>query len=268
VRAFSPEYLRTTREGMWRESRAALEPLALGTRDRVLDVGCGTGALSRVLAEETEGTVIGVDADLGLLRIAREHVEVVGGDAHALPLPEDAVDLVVCQALLVNLPDPERVLQEFARVAADAVAVIEPDNARVRVESTVDAESELAARARAAYRTGVPTDVALDETALRNRFDAAGFRSVQTRSFDHTQVIEPPYGEDDLEAVRRAASGAGIAGDRQELLAGGLTPTEFDELRGAWRAMGRTAIEQVRDGRYRRREVVPFTVAVADVPER
>ena len=65
VRRFSASYLAHTREGMWSDGREALADCSLRDRDRALDVGCGTGAFTRVLAEETpqDATVIGVDAD-------------------------------------------------------------------------------------------------------------------------------------------------------------------------------------------------------------
>ncbi|WP_049894116.1 class I SAM-dependent methyltransferase [Salinarchaeum sp. Harcht-Bsk1] len=266
MREFSAEYLTNTRRGMWADSRATLADLSLAERDRVLDVGCGTGELTRVLAEETTGEVYGVDADPALLTVAREYSPVVAGDALQLPFADDAMDLVVCQALLINLPDPAAAVEEFARVASDAVAAIEPDNSDVTVESSVEQEATLTAEARAAYRRGVPTDVALGGAGTRAAFEDAGLADVRTTRYDHVRTIEPPYAEADLEAVRRTASGAGLAGDRETLLAGGLSEAAYDDLRERWRAVGRAAIEQVRDDRYRRREVVPFYVTVGTVP--
>ncbi|MUV61433.1 SAM-dependent methyltransferase, partial [Halobacterium sp. CBA1126] len=42
MRRFSADYLEETRRGMWAE-RGALDALELGSRERILDVGCGTG---------------------------------------------------------------------------------------------------------------------------------------------------------------------------------------------------------------------------------
>ncbi|MFC6725639.1 SAM-dependent methyltransferase, partial [Halobium palmae] len=49
MRRFSADYLERTREGMWEGSREALADLDLPDRDRIVDVGCGTGELTRVL---------------------------------------------------------------------------------------------------------------------------------------------------------------------------------------------------------------------------
>ncbi|MXV63103.1 methyltransferase domain-containing protein [Natronorubrum sp. JWXQ-INN-674] len=269
MREFSEDYLRRTREGMWDDSRDALEPLALSSRERVLDVGCGTGELSRVLREESadEAAVVGCDVDLELLEIARGHddpVSVVAGDALRLPFPDDAFDLVVCQALLINLPDPAAALREFARVSTDLVAAVEPDNGAVEIDSSVEAEGRLEGRARRAYLEGVSTDVALGADA-REAFEEAGLEVGETRRYDHVRTVEPPYSKGALVAAQRKATGAGLADDRETLLSGALTEAEYDDLRGSWREMGRSVIEQMEAREYRRQEAVPFFVTVGRV---
>ncbi len=261
MRQFSAEYLDATRAGMWADSRAALEPLALAGRTRVLDVGAGTGELTAVLREETGGAVVACDTDrslLGAVPGAR-----IQGDATRLPVVEDAVDLVACQALLVNLPDPNAAIAEFARVSSDLVAAIEPDNGEVSLSSTVEAEAPLARRARELYLAGVGTDATLG--AVPDRFRVAGLEVVDVRRYDHVRSVDPPYGDRDLEAARRKASGEGLAADRAEIVAGEATADDYEALREAWRAMGRTVVEQMGASEYRRREVVPFYVTVGRV---
>jgi len=282
---------------MWTD-RSALADLDLPDRERVLDVGCGTGVLSAALRAETDAPVIGLDADADLLGAARRGPEghghddtgdgdhrthdrdgtgqsrggrpesthpfpVVRGDALALPVRDDAVDLAACQALLINLVDPAAGIAELARVSSDLVAAIEPDNAAVSVESTVDSEVALERRARSAYLAGVDTDVTLG--AVDGHFRAAGLSVVGTRRYDHVREVAPPYDDHALRAARRKATGAGLAGDRETMLAGGLTPETYDELRTEWRAMGRAVVEAMERDEYRRREVVPFHVTVGRV---
>jgi SAM-dependent methyltransferase len=265
VRRFSADYLRRTRAGLW-ASREALDALDLPARERILDVGCGTGEFTRVLAAESGGEVVGVDADPALLRVAREETgrPVLAGDADRLPVRDDAVDLVACQALLVNLPEPTATLREFRRVAADCVAAVEPDNADVSVESTVSAEVDLERRVREAYLEGVGTDVALGERTVA-AFEAAGLVDVRTRRHYHRKVTEPPYGEDDLRDATRKATGAGLADHETELRR--AVGDEYDDLRAAWRRMGREVVDAMQAGTYRRAEVVPFDVTVGRVPD-
>jgi SAM-dependent methyltransferase len=261
VREFTAEYLTATREGMWAGSREALEPLALGRCEVALDVGAGTGELTRVLREESPAEVFAVDADADLL--AHAGAPSVVGDAVSLPFVDDSADLVVCQALLVNLPDPVRAVREFARVASERVAVIEPDNSAVTVDSTVETEVPLARRARELYLAGVGTEASFG--AARGLFERVGLSEVEVRQYDHERTVSPPYTERDIESARRKASGEGLSGDRAEVLAGGATPEEFDDLRAEWRAMGREVVAQMQDGEYRHRETVPFFVTVGRV---
>jgi SAM-dependent methyltransferase len=262
VREFTPEYLDHTRRGMW-ESTAALSPLDLGNRERVLDVGCGTGELARVLAAEIPGEVVGVDADTELLKVARERTDIptIAGDATRLPLRDDAVDLAVCQALLINLPDPAAAVREFSRVSSDLVAAIEPNNAAVEVSSTVDAEERLEREVREAYLAGVETDVAMGER-VADLFEDAGLELVDRRTYRHEKLVEPPYSQPAMESAARKASGAGIAEHERELRNAGA---DYDELRAAWREMGRAVVDEMGEKQYRRREVVPFEVTVGRV---
>ena len=259
MRRFDAEYLRETRRGMWADSREALADLSLADCERVLDVGCGEGALTRVLREECPGEVVGCDRDARLL--ADLEGPTVRGDAFRLPFADGSVELVACQALLVNLPDPERAVREFARVATDRVACIEPDNAAVGVESTVEAEPDLARRARQRYLAGADTDVALGAGAA-DVLRAAGLSNVRTRRYEQTLAVEPPYADSEIEAIGRKASGAGLR-ERRGTMAG--TEEALDSLRAEWREMGRTAAAQLARGAYRREETVPFYVVVGDV---
>ncbi len=261
MRRFTAEYLETTRDGMWGDSREALGDLELDRRQRALDVGAGIGNLTRVLREEIPGEVVALDADRTLLEAISPPR--ILGDAMRLPFPDDTFDLVVCQALLVNLPAPLEAIREFARVSSDCVAVVEPDNSAVSIQSSVDVEAPLARRARELYLDGVTTDAALG--AVPSLFETVGLEAVSVRRYDHARRIESPYSERALESARRKASGTGLETDRETILAGGATPELFDSLREDWRAMGREVITQMQDGTYHQREIVPFYVTAGHV---
>lgn len=261
MRRFDPEYLESTRRGMWEEI-GELSDLDLRARTRIADVGCGTGELTRVLARESPAAVVGIDADPALLAVAREHVSVLAGDATRLPLRENAVDLVTCQALLINLPDPRRAVEEFVRTSSDLVCAIEPDNSEVTVESTVKGEPALERRARHEYIEAVETDVTLG--AVAELFEKCGLSDVQTRRYVHEKVTKPPYDKAALDSARKKATGEGVESDRGTLLKR-LSTEEFDALRSDWREMGREVIAQMQAGEYERVERVPFYVTVGQV---
>ena len=265
MRRFTESYLSRTREGMWagREAREALADLDLPSAGLVLDVGCGSGEFTSVLAEESPGRVVGADRDPDLLAAA--DCEGVRADAHTLPFPDDTFDVVACQALLVNLPDPARALRELVRVTRSGgrVAAVEPDNAAVSVASTVDAEAALAERVREFYVAGAETDVALG--GARDLFESVGLAGVTVRRYEQTLAVEPPYSEGDVRGAARTAKAADLRERRGVLANGGASEAELDELRAAWREMGREAVRQVGEGSYRRRETVPFFVTVGRV---
>ncbi len=91
--------------------------------DRVLDVACGTGVLTRVAAERTGsgGAVVGLDLDPGMLAVAARltpAIEWRQGTAEALPFPDGSFDAVVSQFGLMFVPDPAKALREMMRVLA------------------------------------------------------------------------------------------------------------------------------------------------------
>jgi ubiquinone/menaquinone biosynthesis C-methylase UbiE len=86
--------------------------------DHVLDVACGTGVVARAAAD-AGGTVTGVDLNEAMLAVAARIAPGITwrhGDAGQLPFPDDAFDVVLCQAALMFLPDPVGALQEMTRV--------------------------------------------------------------------------------------------------------------------------------------------------------
>jgi SAM-dependent methyltransferase len=83
-----------------------------------LDAACGTGRYAGFLAARGH-QVVGVDRSPDMLDLARARVpqgEFLLGDLHQLPLPDDAVDLVVCGLALAHVPVLDPVMAEFARV--------------------------------------------------------------------------------------------------------------------------------------------------------
>ena len=91
---------------------------------RVLDVGCSAGLYARTLAAHG-AQVSALDQSLPFLREAERRataagvgLELVQGDAHALPFAESSFALVVVGASLNEFADPARAFAEMARVLA------------------------------------------------------------------------------------------------------------------------------------------------------
>lgn len=88
-----------------------------------LDIGCGTGALSRVILEQSDPEhVLGIDPSEGFLAFARRQVsgtqvEFRVGDAQAIPVQDASFDAVVSGLMLNFVPDPSRAVTEMRRTA-------------------------------------------------------------------------------------------------------------------------------------------------------
>jgi len=100
---------------------------------RVLDVGCGTGALQAELVESGAGQVHGLDIDSRLLaESARQNLGAILTQADALSLPYAAgsFDLCLCHFLLLWVADSLQMLKEMRRVTCPGGALLvlaEPD---------------------------------------------------------------------------------------------------------------------------------------------
>lgn len=89
---------------------------------RVLDVGCGIGTGSTVLAAGGASEVVGVDRATTLVEIAagatRPGLRFEQGELERLAHPDDGFDVVVCFHALQHAPDPRALADELARVLA------------------------------------------------------------------------------------------------------------------------------------------------------
>jgi SAM-dependent methyltransferase len=167
----------------WKERTfAALEPRPGAV---LLDLGCGTGedvlALARLVAPG--GRAIGVDASAAMVAEARRRAAGTGAaaeflcsDAHALSLPDAAVDGARVERVLQHLDDPAGAIAELARVVRPGGRVVaaEPDWGTFVIDSDDPAVAAVVAAA-AARRLRSP-DVG---RTLRRRFLEAGLERVE-----------------------------------------------------------------------------------------
>ena len=89
--------------------------------DRVLDVGCGPGFYCLELSEivGSSGSVVGVDSSPAMLHLARarcagrENVELLEGEAMALPVESGTFDGAICVQVLEYVSDVDAALAEL-----------------------------------------------------------------------------------------------------------------------------------------------------------
>jgi SAM-dependent methyltransferase len=104
-------------------TEALLRELGLGAGMRAVDLGCGTGTVSRWMAAQVgvTGQVIGMDISAAQLGVARREAQRRGltqlrfdeGSCYATGLPRAGFDLVYCRFLLCHVSDPEGAVREM-----------------------------------------------------------------------------------------------------------------------------------------------------------
>lgn len=112
--------------GVWSRlvGEAFLDWIAPAPGLRWLDVGCGNGAFTELIARRCAPLALhGIDPSAAQLAFARqqpllEHAELQEGDAMALPFADDAFDAAVMPLVIFFVPEPAKGVAEMARVVA------------------------------------------------------------------------------------------------------------------------------------------------------
>lgn len=191
----------------WR--RAAVRLARIGPSDDVVDVACGTGDLTELLAEAGPRSVLGLDftpamLDLARTKCARKRPRGLGdgavpryehGDATALALADASMDVVTIAFGLRNVGEPRRALAEFRRVLRPGgrLVVLEFDEPRqplirainrVYTHGLMPWTASIIARDRSGAYRYLPRSVEtfLDRDALRAALLAAGFATIEQRA--------------------------------------------------------------------------------------
>lgn len=189
--------------------------------DRVLDVACGTGAVTRLVLERLgeDGRVVGLDVSPGMLDMARTTVADpratwLEGSAAVLPLPAASFDVVLCQQGLQYFPDRPTALREMARVLIPGgrlgLSVFCASPAYVAMSGAV--ARHLGEEAAASVRGPIAL---ADSDLIRADVAAGGFRDVEIRRVVRTSRFEVPDGFVEYMLTSRLA-GAVVALDEVE----------------------------------------------------
>lgn len=232
---FNDDYLQLLVNSVWRIDRAV----------RVADFGCGTGFLRDALLPHfpTGSSYTGYDASPKLIEAARQKA----GDGAAFvccDLLETDIpaqyDVVICQTVLMHIPQPERMLQRMvdAAVPGGLVICMEPNwnitNASIYVDGIDIDGRNLGLLAKlwslAKARDGPDRCVGTKVPAMMRRL---GLRQVGVRMNDCTRLADPAGGPEEYRRQREALRADGPGGDPGEeeafvagLLARGLTEDE------------------------------------------
>jgi ubiquinone/menaquinone biosynthesis C-methylase UbiE len=220
----------------WRH-RLIRDGTSLAPGTRLLEIGCGVGAVLAVLGQEFPGLrLFGVDIEPKQLEFARGHLERSGveatlqeADALALPFDDESFDHVWMMWLLEHIADPPAVLREAKRVLVPggATTAIEVDYGTVRAQPTTPALEALFRTMAQGMAAAGWSDAG---TLLPGWLREAGFREVDEgeRPFwwqDEELAVQSSYAADVVESALDAL--ARLPGsDEAELRAG------LEDLRG------------------------------------
>jgi ubiquinone/menaquinone biosynthesis C-methylase UbiE len=167
-----------------------IEEAALTPGERVLDVACGTGVVARLAAERVGpgGTVAALDINPAMLAAARSipssgaAIQWYETSAEAMPLPDGAFDVVLCQLGLQFVTDKRAALGEMRRVLAPDGRALVSAPPRNAFFDTLDAAlarhvgDEAASFVRMVFALSAPA-------TIERLFRDAGFQNVTVRTY-------------------------------------------------------------------------------------
>jgi ubiquinone/menaquinone biosynthesis C-methylase UbiE len=167
-------------------ARDLVAAAALRPGERVLDVACGTGVVTRLASERVgpSGSVAGLDVNAGMLEAARA-VAAPGPaitwyetSAEAMPLPDASLDVVLCQLGLQFISAKLAALREMRRVLAPTgrVLISVPGPAPALIAILAEALAEHIGPGAAGFARLVFS--LYDEDEISELLDAAGFVDV------------------------------------------------------------------------------------------
>ena len=151
----APRYdLNNRLHSMWRDQawrKRAVEMAKILPNDHVLDMACGTGDLTAMLAQEHPARTLGIDYTAAMLDIARRKATGIPiehrptyqkGDAMDIELEDLSMDVITIAFGIRNVAEPERAVAEFARILRPGgrLLILEfstPSNPLIRIMNTL-----------------------------------------------------------------------------------------------------------------------------------
>lgn len=177
-----------------------IDAAALRPGERVLDVACGTGVVTRLAASRVRpgGSVAGLDLNPGMLAVATSAtppdllVAWHQASADAMPFPGDAFDVALCQLGLQFMADRTAALCEIRRVLSPGGRLIlNVPGPAPRIFAIMDEAlgrhigPQASAFMRAVFSLHDPDEI-------RTMLAAAGFRDVDVRPYVKVLRVPPP----------------------------------------------------------------------------
>ncbi len=185
---------------------------------RVIELGCGTGPVSRVVAARPEpAEVLGIDPSPILVERAREladaaeNVRFETGDARETGFGDASFDVAILHTALCHIPEPERALEEARRILKPGgwLAIFDGDYATATV--ALAEHDPLQACSRAVTEHNV-----MDRWIVRRlpgMVERCGFTVARFRSHGYAEVVDPTYMLGHAERGAEVLAAQGVIGE-------------------------------------------------------
>jgi SAM-dependent methyltransferase len=295
------EKLVYSRRSMWAPD--TIEKLArwMGIKHGMtaVDCGCGLGYLGYTYWPYFgEGShYYGTDGAPSLLLKAAHMAEewarggnavFVAADAHRLPFPDNSVDWVMCQAVLMHIPQPGSALREMVRVARpdgliacteeDQLATLSPTGHSSLPEPTV--EEDLLLRKGALLHHKGRIKLGRGDNSIGPKIPSmmkgVGLVDVDVRTNDRAFFLHPPYEGQMQQDMFKIMAGFYLNDEVYErwrisveeaFLAAGGTQAEHDAYRAVADRRLHVMREQLRNGTFSTCHVSQFHIVKGRKPE-
>jgi ubiquinone/menaquinone biosynthesis C-methylase UbiE len=90
------------------------------TGKKILDAGCGTGSLARILSDQYQSEISGCDASSDRIQGARslsgDEIHFFSADLTAMPVPDNEYDVIFVRFVLEHTQEPKKIIHELSRV--------------------------------------------------------------------------------------------------------------------------------------------------------
>ena len=181
------------------DSDSQFEKIGIKPGERIVDLGCGPGGVLHLLSKRVgpTGSVLGLERSPHFVELARRFVashalpqiEVREGDAYATGLPRASFDGAHMRLVLVNVPNPERIVREMVSLVRPGgwIASFEADFVAHICDPPLPAWSRLL-DAYTAYSAAQGIDLFVGRRTHR-LFREAGIEDIRTDAVLH---VYPP----------------------------------------------------------------------------
>lgn len=216
------------------------ERLELRRHKTMLDVGCGNGHWTRILASfiDKNAEITAVDSDARWFtenKELKEHFSKTGisfnlreGNAQNLPFPDNSFDFVTCQTLLIHVPEPQKAINEMKRVLkpGGTLLCVEPNNIIQSLTKTSLTKNDSIEETldHIKYRLIIEKgkrnmnrgDNSLGDL-LPGMFALEDFKNIEVRLSDKAIAMYPPYdNEEQLATLKQWMNGSSWKSNTQK----------------------------------------------------